>query len=192
MRRALAVVALLGVIAGCRTAPVGPYAPPAAVVRSTSEAERLTQLAGDLAEGNPGEAEALLRQALTADLYHGPAHNNLGVLFLNRGRLYEASIEFEWARKLMPGHPDPRTNLAIALERAGRTSEAIDAYRAALEVAPEDIAATQGIAMATVRAGRDDPALGRWIDRIALQGESEAWRRWARLNPARVSGGATR
>ena len=34
--------------------------------------------------------------------------------------LYDAAAEFEWARKLMPGHPDPRLNLAITLERAGR------------------------------------------------------------------------
>lgn len=182
MRRAIVLVAVL---AGCRTAPVGPYAPPAAVVRSTSEAERLTQLACDVAEGNPEQAEALLRQALTADLYHGPAHNNLGILFLNRGKLYEASIEFEWARKLMPDHPDPRTNLAIALERAGRTTEAIESFRAALEVAPEDISATQGIASAMLRAGKDDPALGRWLDRIALAGESDGWREWARAQTSR-------
>jgi Flp pilus assembly protein TadD len=177
MKRA---IVLVGLLAGCRTAPVGPYAPPATLVRSTSEAERLTQLAGELAEGNPEQAEALLRQALTADLYHGPAHNNLGVLFLEAGKLYEASVEFEWARKLMPGHPDPRTNMAITLERAGRTSDAIDAYRAALDVAPEDIAATQGIAMAVVRANRNDPALPRWLEHIALGGESDAWRTWAR------------
>lgn len=121
-----------------------------------------------------------MRQALTADLYHGPAHNNLGILFFSRGKLYEASIEFEWARKLMPGHRDPRTNLAIALERAGRTTEAIESFRAALEVAPEYISATQGIAMATVRAGKDDPSLGRWLDRIALEGGTEGWREWAR------------
>ena len=183
MKRAIVLVAVL---AGCRTAPVGPYAPPAAVVRSTSEAELLTELAGDLAEGNPEQAEALLRQALTADLYHGPAHNNLGVLFLKAGKLYEASVEFEWARKLMPGHPDPRTNLAITLERAGRTSEAIESFRAALEVAPEEICATQGIAMATVRAGKDDPALGRWLDRIALQGATEPWRTWGQTQRARA------
>lgn len=176
MKRAIVLVA---VIAGCRTAPVGPYAPATAVVRSTSEAERLTQLAGDLAEGNPEQAEALLRQALTADLYHGPAHNNLGVLFLKAGKLYEASVEFEWARKLMPGHPDPRTNLAITLERAGRTSEAIDAYRAALEVAPEDMAATQGIASAVLRTRTNEPELTHWLEEIGLRGESSQWREWA-------------
>ena len=178
MMRVIVLVAALG---ACRTTSnVGPYQRPDAVVRNAAEAQRLTELAGDLADGNPEQAEALLRQALTADLYHGPAHNNLGVIFLKAGKLYDASIEFEWARKLMPGHPDPRTNLAITLERAGRTSDAIDAYRAALEVAPEDICATQGIASAVLRAGRDDPALGRWLERIALAGESGGWREWAR------------
>ena len=33
-------------------------------------------------------------------------HGNLGVLYLNRGELYEAASEFEWARRLLPGHPD--------------------------------------------------------------------------------------
>ncbi|MBI5363325.1 MAG: tetratricopeptide repeat protein [Planctomycetes bacterium] len=172
-------------LAGCRAAPTGPYSPPSTLVRSTSEAERLTQLAGELADGNPAQAELLLRQALTADLYHGPAHNNLGVLFLNAGKLYDASVEFEWARKLMPGHPDPRTNLAITLERAGRTSDAIDAYRAALEVAPEDLAATQGLASALLRSGRTDPALPQLLERITLQGSTEAWRAWARVRRTR-------
>jgi tetratricopeptide (TPR) repeat protein len=186
-------VLLLAVLcAACRSAPVGPYSPPKEVVRSSVEAERLTRLATEAMDDDPTEAEALLRQALTADLYHGPAQNNLGVLFLGRGELYEASVEFEWARKLMPGHPDPRTNLAITLERAGRVGEAIDAYRAALEVAPEDIAATQGIAMAVVRAGITDPGMQRWLDRIALGGESETWREWARQRATRAPSAVSR
>jgi hypothetical protein len=50
-------------------------------------------------------------EALSADLFFGLAHNNLGVLYLKEDKLYEAANEFEWARKLMPGHPDPRMNL---------------------------------------------------------------------------------
>jgi len=49
------------------------------------------------------EAETLLRRALTADLYHGPAHNNLGVLYLTQGKLFEAAGEFEWARGELAG-----------------------------------------------------------------------------------------
>ena len=177
MRRAFVLVALL---VACRTtSDVGPYQRPDVVVRNAAEAQRFTQLAGDLADGNPEQAEVLLRQALTADLYHGPAHNNLGVLFLKAGKLYDATIEFEWARKLMPGHPDPRTNLAITLERAGRTTDAIDAYRAALEVAPEDLTATQGLAAALLRSNQPDTTLPRLLDRIALAGTSDTWRSWA-------------
>ena len=32
---------------------------------------------------DPAKAESLLREALGYDLYHGAAHNNLGVLLLN-------------------------------------------------------------------------------------------------------------
>ncbi len=175
------LVALLCVaLTACHTAPTGPYTRPDALVRNTSEAERLTELASDVARGNPEQAETFLRQALTADLYHGPAHNNLGVLFLNQGKLYDASVEFEWAHKLMPSNPDPRVNLALTLERAGRIGEAIDTYRAALEVSPEDIAATQGIASLTLRSGAANPSLDVWLKTIALRGEDDRWREWAR------------
>lgn len=175
-RLALLCLALVA----CRATPVGPYATPDALVRDSAQAERLTRQASEVVGGNAAQAETLLRQALTADLYHGPAHNNLGVLLLNQGKLYEASIEFEWARKLMPSNPDPRVNLALTLERAGRVGEAIDTYRAALEVAPEDIAATQGIASLTVRTGSQNAALDGWLKTITLRGEDERWRAWAR------------
>jgi tetratricopeptide (TPR) repeat protein len=129
--------------------------------------------------------------ALAEDLFFGPAHNNLGVVFLNRGDLYAAANEFEWARKLMPGHPDPRLNLAITLDRAGQVDEALSAYTATLEVYPGHIGAIQGLARVAVREGRrgsgekggsggDEPRLEEWLRRIAIEGESEAWREWAR------------
>jgi len=57
----------------------------------------LTHEAATLIDADPATAEKLLREALTADLYHGPAHNNLGVLYLKMSppKLYEAASEFE-------------------------------------------------------------------------------------------------
>src|SRR5690606_18421628 len=107
---------------------------------STTEAEKLNRRGADLIQSDPAEAEVLLREALTKDLFFGPAHNNLGVVYLAQGKLYEAANEFEWARKLLPGNPDPRINLALCMERAGRTEEARQAYDSALEVAPESLA----------------------------------------------------
>ena len=156
-----------------------PYATPSESDRSPIAAERLTQQAAQLLEDDPERAEQLLRQALVADLYHGPAHNNLGVLYLNQGKLYEAAHEFEWARKLMPGHPDPRLNLAMTLQYAGRIDDALDTYAAALEVYPEHIPTIQALVCCQLRHSRTDDQTRAFLERVALEGETEQWRQWA-------------
>jgi tetratricopeptide (TPR) repeat protein len=162
---------------GCAAAS-GPYQPADPQRRDSAKAESLTRQAADLIESDPAEAEQLLRQALTADLFHGPAHNNLGVIYLNEGKLYEAAGEFEWARKLMPGHPDPRLNLGLALERGGRVDEALDAYRAALSIAPEHLPTAQALARCQLRHARTDAGTGALLAMIELRGDP-TWRAWA-------------
>jgi tetratricopeptide (TPR) repeat protein len=153
---------------------------PSEADRETSVAEKLNRKAADLIASDPEQAEALLRDALSKDLYFGPAHNNLGVVFLHRQKLYEAAHEFEWARKLLPGNPDPRVNLALTLERAGRLEEAFKTYETALEVAPEDLSAIEGLAALAVRTGRDESRLPTWLAQIALGAEESSWAGWAR------------
>jgi Tfp pilus assembly protein PilF len=176
--RALWIALLL---AGCRAASgSGPYTPAEQAARNTVRAQELSSKAADLLDGDPEAAERLLREALGADLFFGPAHNNLGVLYLKEGKLYEAAGEFEWARKLMPGHPDPRMNLALTLEQAGQVDEAIQTYRTALEVYPGHIATVQAVARLEVTSGKRSEELAGWLDEIAMRGESEQWRTWAR------------
>jgi tetratricopeptide (TPR) repeat protein len=173
-------IPLFGMLmAACRTGPTGPYTPLTEGTRDTNAAEKLNREAADLIESAPDEAEERLREALTKDVFFGPAHNNLGVVFMNQGKLYEAANEFEWARKLLPDSADPRVNLALTMERAGRTEEAFRGYVAALEVAPECVAAMQGAARIIVTAHREDDRLPRWLNAIALRGEDERWRAWA-------------
>lgn len=166
---------------GCGAQRTGPYAPLAESERDSEKAGRLNAEAAKILDTNPAKAEKLLREALTADLYHGPAHNNLGVLYLKQGTLFEAAGEFEWARKLMPGHPDPRMNLALTLERAGRTDEALATYATALEVYPGHIPTVQAMTRLQVRAGKADAQTPGMLDDIALRGETDRWREWARL-----------
>src|ERR1051326_6844899 len=68
-------------------------------------------------DSDPVKAEQLLQSAVKADPFNGPAHNDLGVLYLRQSKLYEAASEFELARKLMPGNPDPRLNLGLTFEK---------------------------------------------------------------------------
>ncbi|MCC6909698.1 MAG: tetratricopeptide repeat protein [Phycisphaerales bacterium] len=177
---ALALAIALTPIGCTGSRSVGPYSAPKEVARNPLEAQRLTRQAAELMESDSARAEKLLREALTLDLYHGPAHNNLGVLHLNRGELYEAANEFEWARKLMPGHPDPRLNLALALERAGRVDEALAACDSALEVYPGHIATTEALARLQLRYRRTDDRTRGFLEEIAMRGETEQWREWAR------------
>ncbi len=187
MRLSLAALVTL-VAAGCASNPrPGPYTPMAEAARDPAASQRLAQEAVKVVATDPARAEALLREALNADLYNGPAHNNLGALYLSQGKLYEAAGEFEWARKLMPGHPDPRLNLALVLERAGRTDEAIATYATALEVYPEHVPTMQALTRLQLRAGRTDDRTPRMLDEVALRGETPAWREWARFQRARLA-----
>lgn len=144
--RVIAPIVLAAVLCGCTSAPHGVYTLQKEINRDPLRAQSLTRAAARTIDTDPLRAERLLREALAADLYHGPAHNNLGVIFLEQGKLYEAAHEFEWAGKLMPGHPDPRVNLALVLERAGRIDEAMDAYATALEAYPNHLPTIQALA----------------------------------------------
>jgi tetratricopeptide (TPR) repeat protein len=180
----LAMVASTCLI-GCQAIQSGPYTPQSEAARDPLEAQRLTMLAADILADcgtereDLNKAEALLRQALTADLYHGPAHNNLGVVYLKQSRLYDAAGEFTWGSKLMPSAAGPRVNLALTLERAGRTKEALEGYRTALEVYPEYIEAMQGLARLQIRRSKTDDDTQLYLKEIALRGTSPAWREWA-------------
>src|ERR1700677_458037 len=77
--------------------------------RDTDLARKLTDQASSLIDHNKfTEAEADLHKALDADVMYGPAHNNLGTVYLHQDNLYLAAWEFQYAAKLMPYQPQPK------------------------------------------------------------------------------------
>jgi Tfp pilus assembly protein PilF len=179
------------VMSACKSSPHGPYTTPSNDARDPQRAQELTSKAVDLMGKDPKKAEELLREALTADVYFGPAHNDLGVLYLKQGNLYEAANEFEWARKLMPGHPDPRMNLALTLERAGRINEAMATYETALEVYPNHVPTMQAMTRLQLRQNRADDRTPGMLKEIALAGENARWREWAQFQLIKFSGSSS-
>jgi tetratricopeptide (TPR) repeat protein len=176
---ALVIGVLMAV--GCGNAR-GPYSTDGSQTRDVAKAEERYQTAVTLLstpKPDDQEIEHLLREALGFDLYHGAAHNNLGVLLLKQDRLYDAAEEFEWARKLLPGHPEPRVNLAIALERGGKHREALDAARTALEVRPGNLAAIKAIAVIQIHEAMTDETTRGHLDTIVTRSTDPAWRAWA-------------
>lgn len=114
-----------------------------------------------------------------------------GVAKLLQGELHSAAIEFEAARRLMPGHPDPLCNLAIVYEKAGRLEDAEMAFTDALDLEPSHIASIQGLALIRVRTAPHAPHTRELLDDVALRGETRAWREWAareRLKVIETSG----
>jgi len=187
-RRYFVLLAVFIPLASCANhGSLSPYASSGELRRDTHLARELHQQASAVMIEDEPEAERLLRAALAADLYFGPAHNNLGIILLGRGELYAAASEFEWARKLMPGHPDPRVNLAMTLEQAGKVDDAINAYDAALAVYDGYLPAMQGKARLQVVSGRTGKQTRALLDEIALRGD-ERWREWARLWATKIGG----
>lgn len=185
MRKCFLALALVLGIGGCAAPGTHPYSSMNPDARDPRRADELNTQAADLMGSNPQEAERLLRAALGCDLFHGPAHNNLGVIYLEQGQWYQAASEFEWARKLLPGHPDPRVNLALTLEKADRLTDAIASYESALEVRPGHLPAIQGLARARVKSGLRDDRTKELLDEIVMRGSDE-WREWAQGEKTRM------
>lgn len=57
-------------------------------------------------------AEEAFRSAVAAEMGYAAAHNNLGLVLLEHGKLYEAALEFKYANRIDPSAVEPVTNLA--------------------------------------------------------------------------------
>ncbi len=179
------LAAFLLALSACGGTARGPYNPDASGERDPRAADERYRAAMAVIADDASEGEKLLRETLGLDLYHGGAHNNLGVLLLKQGKLYDAAEEFEWARKLLPGNPEPRCNLAIVLDRGGKPSEALDAARTALEIAPGHLGALQTLALIQVREGMTDEHTPAYLDALVMRGD-ERWRTWAEAQRLRL------
>jgi Tfp pilus assembly protein PilF len=149
--------------------------------RDTAKAQKLTETAADLLErGDLARAESLLRQALTADVGYGPAHNNLGIVYLRRSQLYMAAWEFEYASRLMPHRPEPRHNLGLVFEQAGRLDEAVRWYEEARDLERDNPLLLGSLVRSRVRRGDSGPELHALLEELVLKADSGEWRTWAR------------
>jgi Flp pilus assembly protein TadD len=153
---------------------------PVQIGRNTDEAKQLTaEAATALHEGDAGRAEQLLQEALTADIMHGPAHNNLGQLYYQQKRYYEAALEFQYAIRLMPYQPIPRNNLGLVFEAVGRIDEAAEQYALAVAEEPDNPVMLGNLARARIRDGETGPEVRDLLRQIVMKDTRPEWREWA-------------
>lgn len=139
-----------------------------------------------LMPSDPAGAAVQFRAAIAADAYHGQAHNNLGVILLEQGQLSDAAAEFDVARKLLPGQPEPRVNLAITLDRGGRPAAALEAARGALECRAGNLPALEMVATLQIDTHMTDAATVGYLDEIIMRTTDQSWRTWATFERDRL------
>lgn len=111
----------------------------------------------------------------TATLERNPsawlAHNNLGLLRAQDGRLSEARTHFEEAARLNPRIAEHHSNLGRLILQAGSPDAAMRHFDAALEVDPNlpNVHSDRGVAL--LRMGRVDDALTAFERTLALAPE---------------------
>ena len=81
---------------------------------------------------------------------YAEAHNNLGLVFLEQGKLEEAAASFERALSLKSDYADAHGNLGNALREVGRRDLALASYGRALALKPDFVEARLGLAMASI------------------------------------------
>jgi len=90
------------------------------------------------------------------------AHNNLGNVMLETGRISEAIEQYEIALQLNPNMVEAHCNLGLALDQTGRTQEAIAHYEQALKLNPHFALAHTNLAKLLAREGRAREAIDHY------------------------------
>ena len=81
-------------------------------------------------------SRALFERALAVTERNWIAHNNLGLVFLDRRELARAREQFEAAAALRPRFVAARFNLGLTLEAEGQFPRAVETYQSALALQP--------------------------------------------------------
>jgi Flp pilus assembly protein TadD len=117
------------------------------------------------------EAEADLRRALRLHPSHGPAHFELGLVLVRRGRASEAADAFGRAIACGPESAHTYTELAEALNQSGRLADAAAALERAVALDPAQPRAYNLLGRVLDRLERSDEATRMYRRARELAGE---------------------
>lgn len=149
--------------------------------RDEESARRLTEKARrQIDHGKIDNAEQSLQEALIADVTYGPAHNNLGKLYLLQGKHYLAAWEFGHATRLLPEIAEPHNNLGLVYESANKLEEAVAHFETAYAMEPTEAEFIGNLARVRHKLNENDPDLKRLLEELIMHDSRPSWVKWAR------------
>lgn len=131
-------------------------------------------------KGNLLRAEELFRKALEYDVNFGPAHNNLGQVYLARHQLYLAAWEFEYAANLMPDLVEPIINQGLAYETGERLDRATEFYQIAYDQQPNNAFAISSLVRARIKQDGNPMEIAFLLGELIMSDGRQEWVEWAK------------
>jgi tetratricopeptide (TPR) repeat protein len=106
--------------------------------------------------------ENLWRRTLAHTSPNAIAHNNLGMLLIESGKVDESLAHFQRAVEIDPKDPKALVNFGSVLPLVGRNQEAISAYQKALKINPLDQVTYFNLGLSLAMEGREEEAIAAY------------------------------
>ena len=95
-------------------------------------------------------------------------YDNLGLAFLEQGKVNEACEKFQKALAINPNDKDAHNNLGVALAQSGQLDEAIANYQEALEITPKSFEIYSDLGNALFQKGLVDDAIVQYAKALEI------------------------
>jgi Flp pilus assembly protein TadD len=125
-------------------------------------------------KGDHDKAASLFGQAISQHPQFGPAHNELGLVYMRTGKLDKALEEFKAAAKTLPDDPFVQLNYGTALTQKKEYAEAEKQLRAALKRLDKSAAGHLYLGIALIGLKNFEEAEGELQQAVRLGGDQMA------------------
>ena len=122
--------------------------------------------------GMYADEETLWRATIARNPGCWMAHDNLGLLYLQRGQVEEAIAQYHKTLEIKPDCTEARNNLGFAFFKKGETEEAMAQYRKVLESKPGDTASHYNLGLAYFKKGELEEAIAQYRKALASAPEN--------------------
>jgi tetratricopeptide (TPR) repeat protein len=118
------------------------------------------------------DSETLFTHALAVTANNDVAKNNLGIVYLRKGKLDEAISLLQAAVDLRPENSPAQENLAKALLQKGRVGDALVHYRKLMQLQPDNVEVHNIVGTVFVQQGNVREGIEEWQKVLVVEPEN--------------------